>query len=135
MKLILVFVFVFLNCAFGQVAVIANKSVPVDSISKTELLNFYSGDIKEWDNDKPVIVFDLKSKTDTRKQFFEYLGKSSSRMRSIWLKNVLSGEGSPPKALESEASILINVSKTPGAIGFVSDKLVDETVKILALIK
>jgi ABC-type phosphate transport system substrate-binding protein len=133
--LFLIFIIILCNNLQGQVAVIANKTVPVDSVSKTQLLDFYSGDIKEWNNDKPVVVFDLKPRLEIRERFYQYLGKSSSRMRSIWLKKVLSGEGDPPKALESEEVILKIVAKTPGAIGFIDKGKVDSSVKVIAMIK
>ena len=50
---------------YAQVAVIANESVPVDNISKEDLLDFYTGDIREWTDKSPVIVFDLKPKGET----------------------------------------------------------------------
>ena len=40
-----------------QVLVIANTSVPADSISKTQLLDFYTGEVKLWDNGERVVVF------------------------------------------------------------------------------
>lgn len=121
--------------AFAQVAVIANKSVPADSITKTELLDFYTGDIKKWLNAKPVVVLDLKPKGEVRDTFYEFLGKSSSRMKSIWLKKMLSGEGDPPEALQSEEEMLKKVASTPGAIGFVSKSKASKEVKTLFVIK
>jgi ABC-type phosphate transport system substrate-binding protein len=129
------FLLVIITPAIGQIAIIAHKNVPVDSISREELLDYYSGEIREWENKKPIIVFDLKPRLDIREKFFEYLGKSSSRMRSIWLKKLLSGEGDPPKALETEAEVVITVSHTPGSIGFVNTKLINSSVKILLLIE
>jgi ABC-type phosphate transport system substrate-binding protein len=121
--------------AIGQIAIVAHKSVPVDSISREELLDYYSGEIRLWENKKPITVFDLKPRLDIREKFFEYLGKSSSRMRSIWLKKLLAGEGDPPAALENEIKVINTVSSTPGSIGFVNPKFINNTVKILKLIE
>ena len=92
-------------------------------------------DIKKWQDDSPVIVFDLKPRLEIREQFYNFIGKSSSRMKSIWLKKMLSGEGDPPQALNSELEILKKVSKTPGSIGYISKDLVNSKVKILAIIE
>jgi ABC-type phosphate transport system substrate-binding protein len=129
------FFFVFTSTALCQIAVIANKNVPVDSVSRGELLDYYSGEIREWTNKKPITVFDLKPRLEIREKFFEYLGKSSSRMRSIWLKKLLSGEGDPPAALENELKVLSTVANTPGSIGFINTKLIDNSVKVLRLIE
>jgi len=132
---ILLFLSIWPAGAFGQVAVIANPSVPVDTITNNELLDFYSRDIRLWNNNKPVTVFDLKPKGEVKEAFYAFLGKSTSRMKSIWMKKMLSGEGDPPAALNSEEDMLNKVSLTPGAIGFVQLKLVTQSVKVLAVIE
>lgn len=69
------------SSALGQVAVIAHKSVPIDEINPSELLDFYTGDIRFWENEEPVIVFDFKPKGKLKDIFYKYLGKSTSRMK------------------------------------------------------
>ena len=124
------------STASAQVAVIAHKDVSVDSLSKTDLLDFYTGDVQSWPDDRTVVVFDLKVRGPVRDAFYEYLGKTSSRMRSIWLKRKLSGEGDPPESFETEAAVLQRVATTPGAIGFVQKANVSgDGVKILVEIE
>ncbi|MCI0699351.1 hypothetical protein L0337_46030 [candidate division KSB1 bacterium] len=115
----------------GQIVVIAHKSVPMDTIKKSALLDFYTRDIKKWSDGQPVVVLDLKLQNGVKTKFYNYLGKSSSRMKSIWLKKLLSGEGDPPEAMNSEEELLRKVAATAGAIGFVSKAKVRENVKIL----
>jgi len=134
MKTILLFLLIAIfNPIFGQVAIIAHPDVPVDSLSKNNLLDLYTGDLRKWDNNQPIIAYDLKPKLDIRNEFFRLLGKTSSRMKSIWLKKMLAGEGDPPAALDSETSILQKIAKTPGAIGFVSRNIVNNSVKEIVL--
>lgn len=121
--------------AASQVAVIANKSVPIDEVKQAELLDYYTGDIRRWNDKLPVVVFDLKPKEEIKESFYKYLGKSTSRMKSIWMKNLLAGEGEPPEALESEDEILAKVASTPGGIGFVRKEKVDKNVKVLLVIE
>ncbi len=138
MKIVIVtllFLFSWPETSFSQVAVIAHKSVPIDKIKKSELLDFYTGDIKKWINGDKVIVNDLKPKGEVKKIFYKFLGKTPSRMKSIWLRNMLSGEGDPPEALKSEEEMLQKIAATPGAIGFLSHTKVDNNVKTLIVIK
>lgn len=121
--------------SIAQVAIISHKSVPVDSITKSALLDFYTGDIQSWSNDEPVIVVDLKTRGDTKTIFYDFLGKKSSRMKSIWLKKKLSGEWDPPESLESEDDVVKKVASTPGAIGFVSQLKATNDIKILLIIQ
>jgi len=137
MKIIysIIIILIISSIANAQVAVIANKSIKVDKISKSELLDCYTGDMPKWDDGKKVYVFDLKPKTEIKNIFYKYLGKSSSRMKSIWMKRMLSGDGEPPPALESEEQMLKKVEKTKGAIGFVSYDKVTSKIKVLAIIE
>ncbi len=103
----------------AQVKVIAHTTVPVGQIDKAMLIDCYTGDALTWTDDIPIIVLDLKAKTKTRKAFYKYLGKSPSRIKSIWIKKKLSGEGDPPQGFKTEADVIAKVAETPGAIGFV----------------
>ncbi len=127
-----------LACAkfsFAQVAVIAHKAVPVDTLSQTQLFDFYSGEIKSWSNKVPAVVFDLKSAGEIKEAFYKLLGKTPSRMKSIWLKRLLMGEGDPPEALPSEEDVLKKVAATPGAIGFVSKGKVTSEVRVVVIVE
>jgi ABC-type phosphate transport system substrate-binding protein len=135
---ILIYIFMFLatlNIVKAQVAVITNKSVKVDEISKTELLDCYTGDVIKWKDGQKVQVFDLKVKNEIKEIFYKYLGKSPSRMKSIWMKRMLSGEGDPPPALKSETEMLKKIEETKGAIGFVNYDSVTTNVKVVAIIE
>lgn len=125
----------FYGNAFGQVAVIAHPSVPIEKISKSDLFDIYIGETRFWDNDKTITVFDLRQNSDTTKSFYNYLGKSPSRMKSIWMVNLLSGEGDPPESVETEENMLESIANTPGAIGFISQGKVDNLVKVLQVIE
>lgn len=120
--------------AEAEVAVIANPSVPVTHMTSTDLLDVYTGDVREWKDGAPVIVFDLKPRSAIKDAFYKFLGKSSSRMKSIWMKNMLSGDGRPPQARETEEEILQTIASTPGAIGYVNRALVTEGVVELVVI-
>ena len=81
------------------------------------------------------MVFDSKPKIDIKKIFYKSLGKSINQMKSIWMVNMLSGEGDPPESLISEDEMLKNVANTPGALGFISQEKVKDDVKVLVVIK
>lgn len=119
----------------AEVAVIAHPSVPASGITKAELLDLYTGDIKEWDNGEPIILIDLKPKTDIKLTFYDFLGKSASRMKSIWMRNMLTGEGKPPEAMGSQEDLLQKVASTPGAIGYIDNNLVTGDVITLTVIR
>lgn len=116
----------------AQVAVIAHKDVPAESIAKDQLLDMYTRDVLSWPSSElEVVVCDLRLKGAVKDVFYKYLGKSSSRMKSIWLKRKLVGEGDPPVFFQTEEALLQHVTITPGAIGFVHPSKVTGSVKVL----
>lgn len=122
-------------CASAQVAVIANLSVPAGNIEKSQLLDLYTGDKSLWSNGEPIVIFDLREKGEVRDAFYGYLGKSPHRIKSIWLKRMLSGDADPPQSVDSESQMVRKVSSTPGAIGFVRLSSITNDVKTLLVIR
>lgn len=121
--------------SLAQVAVIAHKAIPVDTLSQTQLFDFYSGEVKSWSNKVRVVVFDLKPAGEVKEAFYRLLGITPSRMKSIWLKKLLMGEGDPPEALPSEEEVLKKVAARPGAIGFVGKARATPEVKIIVIVE
>ena len=119
----------------AQVVVIAHPDVPADSIEKSEIIDFYIGDIKKWKDGTSVVLFDLRSKSRTKRIFYNYIGKTSSRMKSIWMKNLLSGEGEPPETVNTDDEMIKKVAATPGALGFISLNTPTHNVKVLKIIQ
>lgn len=123
------------TAAHSQVTVIAHKAVQTDTLTQAQLLDYFTGDIKMWGDKTPVVVLDLKAQSEIKDSFYKLLGLTSSRMKSIWLKKLLLGEGDPPEALKAEEEVVKKVAATPGAIGYVSRSKVNGEVKILRIIE
>ena len=125
-------IFVLFTCAgYAQVAVIANKSVPVASISTGQLTDIYSLRTKAWSNGKAVIPITLKADGEVSQKYFKAIGKSPMEMKKYWMKLQLTGEGQAPEGFSSEEEIVNKVASTPGAIGFVDADKVTDKVKVL----
>ena len=136
-RLLLLFaaLFILASPVSSQVAIIAHKQVAVDGLSRTQLIDFYTGDAEHWVDGKPVVMFTMSFRTAARDSFFKLMGRSPSRMKSIWMKRMLSGEGDPPERLKSEAAVVQKVAATPGAIGYVSpDTAVSPSVKLIKIL-
>ena len=123
------------SSASAQVSISAHRSVPISTIDDNYLRDLYTGDIKMWSGGDAVVLVDLKPKTDTKELFYQYMGMSSSRMKSIWMKNMLAGEGDPPQSFESEEALLRHVAATPGAIGYVSLAAAQGATDVITLLE
>jgi len=118
----------------AQVAVIAHPSVQVEDFDKALLFDIYKGDVRTWDDDTKIKVWDLSECGEIRESFYKFLGKRRSRMKSIWMRKLLTGEGEPPDEASSQEEMIEKIIATPGSIGYIDMELVDEQVKLLLVI-
>jgi ABC-type phosphate transport system substrate-binding protein len=104
-------------------------------MSKSKITDLFTGDVRVWEDGSQVVPLDLQEPKNVRKTFYKSLGKSSSRMRSIWMKRKLSGEGDAPAEVETEEEVVARVSTTPGSISFVRAAHAPSTVKVLRIVQ
>lgn len=109
--------------AIDGIAVIVNKSCNMDSISKDDLYKVYTGEIKNWNalggSDDPIVVIGREAGSGTRDAFEELLELAD--------KCRYAGE------LDSTGAVLTKVASTPGAIGYISLDVLDDSVTALKL--
>jgi len=119
----------------SQVAVIVNKSVPLKSSDAMEIANIYQLKVRSWDDETRITVFNLKPDNKVKNAFYDFIRQNPLNLRKLWLRLQLTGEATPPKAIETEDEMVKKVAETPGAIGFVRRGKVNDDVKIITLIE
>ena len=118
--------------ASAGVAVIGNPDLSVDSITAAQAADIFLGKKTRLADGTPVTVIEHKDSDPVKEEFYDkVVGKTPSQLKAYWAKLVFTGEGVPPKGYAGDKAVLEHVSKTPGAIGYVSDGSVDKSVKVL----
>ena len=104
--------------ALDGIAVIVDKNNGVTDISSENLKKLYTGEIKNWKElggtDEAVVVIGREAGSGTRDAFEELLE--------------LKDKCDYAQQLDSTGAVLAKVASTPGAIGYVSLDVVDESV-------
>jgi len=104
--------------AIDGIAVVIDKSNTVTNLTKEQLVGIYTGVTRNWSevggNDQPIVVVGRESGSGTRGAFEELL--------EIVDLAAYSNE------INSTGGVIAKVTSTPGAIGYVSLDIVDETV-------
>jgi ABC-type phosphate transport system substrate-binding protein len=113
----------------GGSVVIANKEVPVDSLSATELKDIYTGKTAYWQGGQSVVIAVLSGKTDAALK--EVSGMDASQFKTFWQRLVFSGRGQLPKKAEDADSLVALVAANKGAIALVPADAGLKDVKIL----
>ncbi len=120
----------------AQTAVIVNRSVPASSMGLKELLDIYTLNKAHWDDGSRITVFDLK-RGKTKEAFYEYIDMSEEDLQRIWLRKQFTGKARPPRSISNEEELIDMVSRTPGAIGYVTERNIPKksNVRIVARVK
>jgi ABC-type phosphate transport system substrate-binding protein len=125
-----------LSCSLAKaqaVAVIANSSVKASDVSTDELRDVFTGDKSSLHDGSKVNPVTLKGGGVNDAFLKQYVGKSDAAFRTSWRSLVFTGQGSMPKAFDSEAQMVDYVAATPGAIGYVGAGTPHDKVKTLAV--
>lgn len=123
---------VLLSTNFAGAVIIVHKDFPVDSISKNDLKKIYSNKMKKWNHGGGIIRTILK-KGKAHSDFCKKVGKSSSKLKRFWKKQVFTGKGSALKKFGSDADMVAFVAGNKKAIGYVDSKTEVSSVKVLTL--
>jgi len=120
------------HALWADVVVITNKSTKVDSLSASEVKNIFLQKKKSFPDGSVAVVGDQSSKSSVREEFNKkVLGKSSKKLKRYWSKMVFSGKGVQPKVIGDDSAVKEWVAKTPNSLGYISDKSLDDSVKVL----
>ena len=125
-------IFVSISTA-GEVIIIVNESIPVDSLNKDEVKNIYLGNITEWEDKKKIEVLVLKD-TQLHELFLKtYVKRNASQFKNVWKRNLFTGKGNTPKEFESIEKLLTYISMTKGTIGYVpTGTPISDNIKVVA---
>lgn len=109
--------------AIDGIAVITNTENVVADLSAEQLAGIYTGAFVRWSEfggaDEPIVVIGREAGSGTRDAFEELL-KIKDNCRYA-------------QELDSTGAVLAKVASTPGAVGYVSLDVVDDTVSALSL--
>lgn len=104
--------------AIDGIGVIFDKANTVTDISKDNLVKVYKGEVTNWKDlggaDQPIVVIGREAGSGTRDAFEELLGIKDACKYS--------------NEINSTGGVMAKVASTPGAIGYVSLDVLDDTV-------
>ena len=85
-----------------------------------------------WSDGTRVRVFVLPDSDPLHKVFAKRaLDLYPRQLRRVWDRRLFSGSGGAPVTVDSVEEMLRRVSETPGAIGYLPDRLAKETVRVI----
>lgn len=109
--------------AIDGIAVVTDAANTVEDLTKDQLISIYTGETKNWKDlggeDQAIVVVGREAGSGTRGAFEELLAIEDACAYA--------------NELDSTGAVMAKVASTPGAIGYVSLDVLDDTVKALKL--
>lgn len=102
------------SVANADIVVVASQSLGLDSMTRTDVAQVFSGKIHTVNGVdlKPV---DLPSQSETRTAFYsKVLDKTAAQMRAHWARMTFTGKGQPPRIVSGPAQLQGLIS-SPGS--------------------
>jgi ABC-type phosphate transport system substrate-binding protein len=116
----------FTPCFAHHMAVVVNKDNAVGTVTAAHLSRIFRSEIKKWPDGKSVVLVlhkDSAGETET----VERLNKMSD---AEW-KTLIAAHKDSIVVVDSDADVLKIVQSTPGAIGLVDVRSVDNTINVV----
>jgi ABC-type phosphate transport system substrate-binding protein len=130
-KIIILILFTIPSFSSAQ-EIIVNPSLSEEAIKLNALRAIFSMRLRNWPDGTPVKVFVLDDRANIHVSFSKKkLNIFPHQLRYSWDRLVYSGTGQAPTKLKSEREMLKMVAATPGAIGYLPEEMIDDSVHIL----
>ena len=119
----------------GGVAIIINKSNPIDDISLRTLEMILKQEQQYWKFGDRITLLMQKSGSPEKTLVLEKIyNMTDQQLKEFWIKKMVREDiPSFPKTLDSNEAVKLFVEKIPSAIGFIDSKYVDNTIKVLLI--
>ncbi|MCD8010724.1 MAG: phosphate ABC transporter substrate-binding protein [Lachnospiraceae bacterium] len=109
--------------AIDGIAVVVDTANTVEDLTQEQLIQIYTGEVSNWSEvggeDQAIVVVGRESGSGTRGAFEEILGIEDACAYA--------------NELDSTGAVMAKVASTPGAIGYASLDVLDDTVKAVTL--
>ncbi len=114
------------------VVIVNSAASPETFLSQSALSAIFGMRLRKWEDGSLIKVFVLPDEHPLHVAFSKYILRVFPyQLRNAWDRLVFSGTGEEPVKVVSEQQMRARVSATPGAIGYLSDSMIDETVKVV----
>jgi len=118
-------------CAFAEVAVIVHPSNS-SSFDQNSIKRIFLGKSRAFPSGGEALPVAFKDGSPESNEFTSaVLSKTPKQLKAYWAKMIFTGKGTPPKAMDSNQSILDLVASNPSLIGFVVSGTETGAVKVV----
>lgn len=124
------------SCKSAEAVFVVHKDCPIIEVSKKDIQRLFLGKKQSWRDGARVALYVQEMNSVHEDIVRTYCKKTPSQFRAYWKKRVFTGKSGMPKSLKSDLAVILEISKSNGAIGYISQSNVskDDSVKILQIV-
>ncbi len=109
--------------------VVVNKANPVTTLSMLELRRIFMKQTRMWPHAESMVPVDWDATSPYREAFSkQVLGRTVREMADYWVQQGVTQGLTPPSTQRSTRALLRFVASVPGAIAYVPEAELDDTV-------
>lgn len=118
----------------ADVVPVVSARSPVKALSQDQLADIFLGKTSRFPDGTQAVPIDQAEDSPQRDRFYQqFTGKSPAQVKAHWSKILFTGRGQPPKQVPGSAEAKRAIADNPNAIGYIEPRLVDDSVRIVAL--
>jgi ABC-type phosphate transport system substrate-binding protein len=118
--------------AYADVVIVVSAKNTITHLTAEQVARIFLGKADTFPDGDSAIPIDQAEGNSSRDEFYaKIIHKSPAQISAYWIKNIYTGDGYPPKQMESEAAIRKAVADNPSVIGYIDRKFVDGSVRIV----
>jgi ABC-type phosphate transport system substrate-binding protein len=131
-------IIIWLSLSFGsagasaEVVAVVAASNPVSTLSRREIADIFLGRMIRFPDGREVVPVDQVENSAARDAFYlKFADKSPAQIKAFWSRIIFTGRGQPPPEVANGIEVKKFIAKHPDAIGYIEQKLVDGSVKVV----
>jgi hypothetical protein len=121
-----------LSTVASDLVVVVNKLNPMQSLTKSEVIDIYMGRYLTFPDGSPVQPLDLKSNSKLKENFYLTLVNQNGRkVNAYWSRLLFSGRATPPLEVSSVAEALQQVIEAKSKMAYIPQSAVTNSVRVV----
>ena len=122
--------------AHADIAVIVHRDNPVQSMTARQVSDIYLGRTRAFESGVLMNIYELPVDSPLREKFFHGLnGMNLKQLNAYWARLRFSGEVLPPVSLQDSRALINAVRRDQNAIAYIDTAVLDDSVRVLFLVK
>lgn len=116
--------------SYAEIAVITHPS-NANALTESHIAHIFLGKTKTFPDGATAIPINQPEDSATSVAFTQNaLSKTPSQLKAYWSKLLFTGQGQPPKQVNSDADVIKLVAENPNTIGYIDAANVTAQVKV-----